>query len=70
MFKVAIILCLIGIPCQILEQDPVVLYPTMEECQKVAEEKMQEVKTGFEAENFVIAEMHSFCEAVGNKNNL
>ena len=70
MFKIAIILCLIGIPCQILEQDPVVLYSTMEECQKVAEAKMQEVKTGFEAQNFVIAEIHSFCEAVVDKNNL
>ena len=47
-----------------------VLYPTLEECEAVAKAKMQEVKTGFEAENFVIAEMHSFCEAVGNKNNL
>ncbi len=47
-----------------------VLYSTIEECQKVAEAKMQEVKTGFEAQNFVIAEMHSFCEAVGDKNNL
>ena len=47
-----------------------VLYSTMEECQKVAEAKMQEVKTGFEAQNFVIAEMHSFCEAVVDKNNL
>ena len=70
MFKIAIILCLIGIPCQILEQDPVVLYSTMEECQKVAEAKMQEVKTGFEAQNFVITEIHSFCEAVVDKNNL
>ena len=51
-------------------QDPVVLYPTLEECEAVANAKMQEVKTGFEAENFVIAQMHSFCEAVGNKNNL
>ena len=69
-FKISIILCLIGIPCQILELDPVVLYSTMEECQKVAEAKMQEVKTGFEAQNFVITEIHSFCEAVVDKNNL
>ena len=70
MFKIVVIVCLIGIPCQILEQQPMVHYSTMEECQDVALKKMQEVKTGFEAQNFVVAEIQSYCETVEGKNSL
>ena len=45
-------------------------YSTMEECQDVALKKMQEVKTGFEAQNFVVAEIQSYCETVEGKNSL
>ena len=64
MFRIAIILCLIGIPCQILEQDPMVLYSTMEECREVAEAKMQEVKTGFEAQSQRATNAQQHCNHV------
>ena len=39
MWKVLIVICTLGNPCNLFEQDPMVYYATEKECLIVAEEK-------------------------------
>lgn len=39
MWKVLIVICTLGNPCNLFEQDPMMYYNTEEECLIVAEEK-------------------------------
>ena len=54
MWKVIIIVCTLGNPCVIMEEDPIKHYQDYNECMKVAEIKHNELVDSFSLYGFVV----------------
>ena len=62
MWKVIIIVCTLGNPCVVMEEDPVKLYKTKSECMANASVKFSEVTTSFRSYGFQIETANFECE--------
>ena len=63
MWKVMVIICTLGNPCSVFEQDPVVYYETKAECMAVAREKEALLLGSFMDLGYVIETSQSRCDA-------
>ena len=62
MWKVIIIVCTLGNPCVVMEEDPVNFYNTKSECMANASVKFSEVTTSFQNYGFQIESANFECE--------
>ena len=62
MWKVIIIVCTLGNPCVVMEEDPVKFYKTKSECMANASVKFSEVTTSFQNYGFQIVSANFECE--------
>lgn len=62
MWKVVVIICALGNPCTVFQEDPEKYYDSKDRCMAVAAEKERALLEGFE-DLGLIAEMHNHtCE--------
>ena len=70
MWKVLIVICTLGNPCTLFEEDPVKWYHTEAECNKVADAKAIDMVAGFQKFGYKIeSEAHS-CLYVLHQNEV
>ena len=62
MFKVIVIICALGNPCTVFQQDPMKYYDTMHECMTVAAEKERALLDGMRNVGFIIEKNGHTCE--------
>ena len=62
MFKVVVIICALGNPCTVFQQDPMEYYGTMDECMTVAAEKEKALLDGMRNVGFIIEKNGHTCE--------
>ena len=62
MWKVMVIICTLGNPCTIFEQDPVVYHETEAECMAVAREKEALLLGSFMEIGYIIVTSQSKCD--------
>ena len=62
MWKVIIMICTLGNPCVLMEEDPVKFYNTKSECMANASVKYSEVTTSFQNYGFQIESANFECE--------
>ena len=62
MWKVMVIICTLGNPCSIFEQDPVVYHKTEAECMVVAREKEALLLGSFMEIGYIIVTSQSKCD--------
>ena len=65
MWKVVIIVCALGNPCVIFEEDPIKYYQDKEPCMVVAEKKHNEITVGFLNYGYYVEYSEFKCESVG-----
>ena len=60
MWKVLVVICTLGNPCTLFEEDPVKFYATEDKCMAMAEQKSREMVISFKSFGFMIdSEAHS-----------
>ena len=70
MWKVLVVICIIGNPCTMFVEDPVKFYPTEEQCMIKAEEKAKAMVGTFQDFGYHIdSEAHS-CLYVDGQNEV
>ena len=62
MFKVVVIICALGNPCTVFQQDPMKYYDTKQECMTVAAEKEKGLLDGMRNMGFIIEKNGYTCE--------
>ena len=62
MFKVVVIICALGNPCTVFQQDPMKYYDTKDECMTVAAEKERALLDGMTNMGFIIEKNVYTCE--------
>ena len=62
MWKVIIVVCALGNPCMVMEEDPMRYYSTKSECMANASVKYSEVTTSFQNYGFQIESANFECE--------
>ena len=62
MWKVILIICTLGNPCVIMEEDPVKFYSTKSECMANGSVKTSDITTGFQDYGFQIVSANFDCE--------
>ena len=65
MWKAIIIVCALGYPCVIMEEDPIKHYKDYNECMKVAEIKHNELVDSFSLYGFVVENSEFSCQQLG-----
>ena len=66
MWKVIIIVCTLGNPCVVMEEDPVKFYSTKSECMANASVKTSDITTSFQDYGFQITSANFDCEQDNN----
>ena len=64
MWKVLLVVCTLGNPCTMFQQDPVVWYHTEEECLKVADVKAIDLVASFKQYGYQIESEAHACQYV------
>lgn len=60
MWKVLVVICTLGNPCTLFEEDPIKWYHSEQECLKAADAKAIEMVAGFKKFGYVVdSEAHS-----------
>ena len=62
MFKVVVIICALGNPCTVFQQDPMKYYDTMDDCITVAAEKERALLEGMRNVGYIIENNGHTCE--------
>ena len=62
MFKVVVIICALGNPCTVFQQDPMKYYDNMDECMTIAAEKEKALLDGMRNVGFIIEKNGHTCE--------
>jgi len=62
MWKVMVIICTLGNPCSVFQEDPVVFYKTKAECMAVAQTKEAQLMGSFMEIGFTISSSISRCD--------
>jgi hypothetical protein len=62
MFKVVVIICALGNPCTVFQQDPMKYYDTKDECMTVAAEKERALLDGMRNVGYIIENNGHTCE--------
>ena len=62
MFKVVVVICALGNPCTVFQQDPMKYYDTKDECMTVAAEKERALLDGMTSMGFIIEKNVYTCE--------
>ena len=67
MWKVLVVICTLGNPCVLFEEDPVKWYHSEKECLEAADVKAMDMVAGFKKFGYVIdSEAHSCLYVVDN----
>ena len=69
MWKVVIIVCALGNPCVLMEEDPMKHYTTKSECMANASAKHSLIMQSFETYGYVIETSEFNCEKVDHLTN-
>ena len=69
MWKVIIIVCALGNPCVLMEEDPIRHYTTKSECMANASAKHSLIMQSFETYGYVIERSEFNCEQVDHLTN-
>ena len=60
MWKVLVVICTLGNPCTMFEEDPMQLYPTEDKCMEMAEQKSIDMVLSYKGFGYIIdSEAHS-----------
>lgn len=62
MWKVVVIICALGNPCTVFQEDPVKYYDTEAECMAVAAEKERLLMLGYEQYGYQVEKHAHTCE--------
>ena len=62
MWKVIIVVCALGNPCVVFQEDPIKYWDTEEKCLKVAYEKHNDILEGFQMYGYAIQNSEYLCE--------
>jgi hypothetical protein len=62
MFKVVVIICALGNPCTVFQQDPMKYYDTMDDCITVAAEKERALLDSMRNVGYIIEKNGHTCE--------
>ncbi len=66
MWKVVVIICALGSPCVIMEENPMRHYKNYNDCIKVAEEKHKLIVESFQDYGYYVDESNYKCEQLDN----
>ena len=69
MWKVFIVICALGNPCVIMEEDPIQHYTDYDKCMQVAEKKHDMIKASFSVYGFHVENTEFSCVKVDNLTN-
>jgi len=64
LWKVVIVICALGNPCTVFEQDPMVYYQTKESCMVISQKKHIELLQGFQTYGYYVESSTFTCEKV------
>jgi len=70
MFKVIVIICALGNPCTVFQQDPVKYHDTMDDCMTVAAEKERALLEGMRNAGYIIEKNGHTCELKQDVNSV
>jgi len=70
MFKVVVIICALGNPCTVFQQERMKYYDTMDECMTVAAEKERALLDGMRNVGFIIEKNGHTCELKQDVNSV
>ena len=62
MWKIIIIICTLGNPCVVMEEDPIRFYKTKSECMANASVKFSDITNTFQQYGYTIENGHFDCE--------
>ena len=62
MWKVVVIICALGNPCMVFQEDPVKYYDDKSECMAVAAEKEQLMIQGYNNYGYIVEKNAHTCE--------
>ena len=66
MWKVIIVICTLGNPCVVMEEDPVKFYSTKSECMANASAKHSRILESFSVYGYQIEKSDFTCEQIPN----
>ena len=64
MWKVIIVVCALGMPCTVMQEDPVIYYTDNGQCMQVAQEKHSLIVESFGTYGYTIESSDYACEKV------
>lgn len=70
MWKVLVVICTLGNPCTMFEEDPIMYYQTEAECVRAAETKAIDIADTLETYGYVIGDAAHSCQFVFGKKEI
>lgn len=64
MWKVIIVVCALGMPCTVMQEDPVIYYTDKGHCMQVAQEKHANIVESFGIYGYTVENSDYACEKV------